>query len=178
MRKIYAIVVLLFTITVSSAQNLDVTYKAYGDNYTIAVIKPTVENFIVLLNLDDNGFENEMKKHKYFEDNSGGRYRSFWNGSIDNFVYANCVNTFNLNIINNEIRFMLNFDMEYPKGIISSLLKDLKPYYKKSQNNTLGYTTDYFAFKIGDYYYEFYYTQLENRYDISAVRTKIENDKP
>ncbi len=99
-----------------------------------------------LLSLDENQFELVMKKYKYFEENSSGKYRAFWNGTLDNFIYANCVNTYNFNVMRNEIRFFIAPDMIYPSDAIKSLFRDLKPYYKMTNPNEESIPVDYFAF--------------------------------
>ena len=152
------------------AQSLDVVYKPYGNGYSIAVIKPTIENFILLLSLNENQFEVKMKEYKYFEEESTGKYRSFWNGSLDNYAYAKCVNTFSYNVMRNEIRFMVSADMIYPSDIITQLYRNLKPYYKESASDLDGNSIDYFAFKVNDVAYKFYISNKETFYDVVVLK--------
>ena len=85
MKKFLALLFVLMSID-TYAQTLDVAYKSYGsDNYyTMTVIKPTVMNFITLLSLDEASFVSVMQKYNYFEEDNGGKYRTFGNGSLDN----------------------------------------------------------------------------------------------
>lgn len=153
---------------------LDIASKPYDDyNREMVVIKPTVENFAKLLSLNEVEFEKIMKKYGYFEENSAGKYRAFWNGGLDNFIYTKCVNTFNYNIIENEVRFFLSDDMQYPVDAMTSLYRELKPYYNKSKLNSEGNTVDYFVFKGGEYVFQFFITDNGKMFDVVAVRKHI-----
>ena len=174
MKKLLVLLLLIFSFNSANSQNLNVEYKSYGGGYSIAVIQPTIENFILLLSLDENQFENEMKQYKYFEDNSGGKYRAFWNGSLDNFAYAKCVNTFNFNVMRNEIRFMVDAEMVYPENSITNLYRDLKPYYKDSKSDMDGNVVDYFAFKADGFVYSFFITNRVKLYDIMVLKENIQ----
>lgn len=153
---------------------LDIASKPYGDHDSeMIVIKPTVGNFAKLLSLNEVEFEEIMKKYGYFEENSAGKYRAFWNGSLTNFIETKCVNTFNYNIIGNEVRFFLYDDMQYPVDAMSSLYRELKPYYNQSKANSEGNTVDYFVFKGGEYVFQFFITDNGKMFDVVAIRKHI-----
>lgn len=173
MRKITLLIFLLFVGIYAKAQTLDVVYKPYGEKYSICVIKPTIQNFISLLSLDENQFELVMKEYKYFEENSSGKYRAFWNGTLDNYVYAECVNTYNFNVMRNEIRFFVASDMVYPSDAITSLFRALKPYYKMSKPNEESIPVDYFAFKENGFMYEFFILSTLKLYDITVLKKEL-----
>ena len=151
------------------AQTLDVCYKPY-EGYSMPVIKPTVENFISLLSLNENQFENIMRRYKYLEENSSGKYRVFWNGSLDNFTYAKCVNTYCFNVMRNEIRFMVASDMVYPADAMTSLYRSLKPYFKASRAGADGLPVDYFAFKKDGAIYGFYIIDKGTLFDVVVTK--------
>lgn len=176
MKRIFLFTIIFVTGLVAHAQKLDVKYKVYGSNYTIAVIQPTVENFIKLLSLSEREFEACMKRYKYFEEDSQGKYRSFWNGSLDNFTYAECVNTFMINVMIQEVRFMVSYDYVYPSNAITSLFRELKPFYKATRPDMDGNSIDYFSFVNQGYTYEFYITTRPTLYDIQ-VKSKLANNK-
>lgn len=175
MKKVLTTLLCVMSFICVKAQTLETADKSYGEGYAITVILPTVENFITLASLSESEFEEVMKKYKYFEEDSEGRYRSFWNGTLDNFAYAQCVNTFLYDIISERIRFMMEIDMAYPSSCITDLYRKLKPYYKQSKMTPDGFNVELFGFKINSWAY--YITIYNNgeRYDISAWREKIKN---
>ena len=148
------------------SQTLDVTYKSYSGG-SIAVIKPTIPNFVTLLSLTESEFERKMKQYNYYEDDKPGKYRSFSNGSITNFMYTKCVNTYLYNIMKNEIRFFVSIDMIYPSDAISLLYRELKPYFVDSKLNTNGNSVDYFAVKYENSVYDFFVTNTGTMYDVT-----------
>ena len=174
MKTFLTVLLLSFSLNSVKSQNLNVEYKSYGDGHSVAVIQPTIENFILLLSLDGSQFENKMKQYRYFEDNSSGKYRTFWNGSLDNFAYAKCVNSFDFNVMRNEIRFMVDAEMVYPENSITDLYRDLKPYYKDSKSDVDGYVVDYFAFKTDGFVYSFFITNWVKLYDIMVLKERIQ----
>lgn len=174
MKKLLFVPMLVFAMQYTKAQQLDVRYKPYSNGkYSMAVIMPTINNFICLLALSESEFRNKMKEYKYFVQDESGKYISYWNGGIDNFAYAKCVNIFSYNVMRNEIRFMVDLDMIYPSDVITSLFRDLKPYYKGTKMDSAGYTVDYFAFKSEEFSYEFFVTSNPKYYDIIVLRKRI-----
>lgn len=170
MRKLLLLMLFALQVTFASmAQTLDVCYKPYG-GHSMAVIKPTIENFITLLSLNEYQFESTMNRYKYFEENSSGKYRSFWNGSLDNFTYANCVNTYCFNVMQNEIRFMVSHDMVYPSDAITSLYRGLKPYFQTSGVGTDGIPIDLFSFKKDGFVYSFYIRNTGSLFDVVVTK--------
>lgn len=167
-------IVLILFVTLPSlnigAQTLDVCYKPY-EGYSMTVIKPTINNFINLLSLNETQFVSTMKRYKYFEENSSGKYRSFWNGSLDNFTYAMCVNTFSFNVMQNEIRFMVSHDMVYPSDAITSLYRGLKPYFQTSGVGADGLPIDLFSFKKDGFVYSFYIRNTGTIFDVTVTKT-------
>lgn len=177
MKKLLVLLLLIFSFNGANSQNLNVEYKFYDSGYSVAVIQPTIENFILLLSLDENQFENEMKQYKYFEHDSRGKYRAFWNGSLTNFAYAKCVvNEFSFNVMRNEIRFVVSAETVYPENSITNLYRDLKPYYQNSQYNMDGNVVDYFAFKADGFVYSFFITNSVEHaaYDIMVLKENIQ----
>lgn len=169
-RLLIAMVVLLITIPIK-AQTLETVTKPYGSGYSMIVIKPTLNNFITLVGLTGSQFESIMRKYNYFEqEGSGGKYISFWNGSLDNYTYAQCVNTYNYNVMRSEVRLFVLIDMVYPNNAITDLLQDLRPYYKKSGFGATGNHIDVFVFRRNSNTYEFYVTSYNNMYDITVLK--------
>lgn len=112
------------------AQELDVCTKPYGEEQEIVVIKPTVANFLTLLSLTEEQFQNVMEDNSYINQEWGGRFLAYWNGSHENFSQAKCVNAFLYNRAENEVHFVVGREMIYPQGSIISLVRDLRPYFK------------------------------------------------
>ncbi len=166
------LLLMLFALQVSfaaMAQTLDVCYKPY-EGHSMTVIKPTISNFISLLSLNETQFVSTMKRYKYFEENSSGKYRSFWNGSLDNFTYAMCVNTYSFNVMQNEIRFMVSHDMVYPADAMTSLYRGLKPYFKTSGLGADGIPIDLFSFKKDGFVYSFYIRNTGSLFDVVVTK--------
>lgn len=151
------------------AQTLDVCYKPY-EGRSMTVIKPSINNFISLLSLNETQFISTMKRYKYFEENSSGKYRSFWNGSLDNFTYAMCVNTYSFNVMQNEVRFMVSHDMVYPADAMTSLYRGLKPYFKTSGVGADGIPIDLFSFKKDGFVYSFYIRNTGSLFDVTVTK--------
>lgn len=171
MKKVFALMLFALQMSLSVvAQTLDVCYKPY-EGHSMTVIKPTINNFISLLSLSETQFESTMKRYKYFEENSSGKYRSFWNGSLDNFTYAMCVNTFSFNVMQNEIRFMVSHDMIYPSDAITSLYRGLKPYFQTSGVGADGLPIDLFSFKKDGFVYSFYIRNTGTIFDVTVTKT-------
>ena len=170
MKKIITLIlfVILSSLKIES-QTLDICYKPYG-GHSMVVIKPTIENFITLLSLNETQFVSTMKRYKYFEENSSGKYRSFWNGSLDNFTYAMCVNTYSFNVIQNEVRFMVSHDMVYPADAMTSLYRGLKPYFKTSGVGADGIPIDLFSFKKDGFVYSFYIRNTGSLFDVVVTK--------
>lgn len=173
MKKIITVILITIATAHMETKALDVTYKPYGSGHSMAVIVPTINNFIELSAMSESEFERTMQLYKYFENDNEGKYRSFWNGSLDNFAYANCVNTFSYNVMRDEIRFYVSRDMVYPQNAITELYRELRPYYKDSKINSQGYTVDLFAFKIDDAGYYFYITESDSLFDILMLKKYI-----
>jgi hypothetical protein len=171
MKKVFALMLFALQMSLSVvAQTLDVCYKPY-EGHSMTVIKPTINNFISLLSLSETQFESTMKRYKYFEENSDGKYRTFWNGSLDNFTYAMCVNTYCFNVMQNEIRFMVSSDMIYPADAMTSLYRSLRPYYKTSGVGTDGLPIDLFSFKKDGFVYSFYIRNTGTMFDVTVTKT-------
>ena len=171
MKKFIALLFVLVSIN-SYAQTLDVAYKSYGsDNYyTMTVIKPTVMNFIILLSLDEASFVSVMKKYKYFEEDNGGKYRTFGNGSLDNYAYAHCANSYSYSMTRDEIRFFVAKEMIYPSTAMTDLYRELRPYYKDSKPNEQGGSIDLYMFNYGNSSYSFFITIYPKYYDVTVVK--------
>lgn len=169
---IFAFLTLLSTLSVH-AQDLDIVSKSYDYSHSINVIEPTVKNFKYLLSLNEYQFEATMKQQGYFEQDQSGKYRSFWNGSLDNFAYTKCVNSYCYSMIRKEVRYMVAADMIYPSSSITNLLRTLRPYYVKSGANLSGNTVNIFIMNDKEYRYEFYFTLASNVYDITVLRKDI-----
>ena len=171
MKKFIALLFVLVSIN-SYAQTLDVAYKSYGsDNYyTMTVIKPTVMNFITLLSLDEASFVSVMKKYKYFEEDNGGKYRTFGNGSLDNYAYAHCANSYSYSMTRDEIRFFVAKEMIYPSTAMTDLYRELRPYYKDSKPNEQGGSIDLYMFNYGNSSYSFFITIYPKYYDVTVVK--------
>lgn len=169
MKKLIVILFVLISIN-CNAQTLDVAYKSYGSGYSMTVIKPTATNFITLLSLDEISFVSTMKKYKYFEEDNGGKYRTFGNGSIDNYAYAHCANSFSYSMTRDEIRFFVMVDMIYPSSAMTDLYRELKPYHKDSKQNSQGYTVDLYMFNYGTSTYSFFITAYPDAYDVTVIK--------
>ncbi len=144
---------------------LDVAYKS-DDGYSMCIIKPTIDNFIRLINMSEIQFVQAMKNYQYFaDDESGGKYVSYWNGSIDNII-SKSVNTYMYNIMRKEIRCLVPMDMIYPQGAIQDLYRALRQYYVTSASST-----DKFSLSYNGDIYEFYITtHNSSTYDIQVLK--------
>ena len=149
----------------TNAQTLEVVHKPYGSGYSMIVIKPTIDNFIKLVNMSELQFVQTMRNYQYFSTDDDGKYVSYWNGSIDNFAYAKCVNTFLYNIMRKEIRCFVPMDMIYPQGIIQDLYRTLRQYHVASAQSI-----DKFSFNYNGSIYEFYITTQATSYDIQVLK--------
>ena len=169
MKKLIVILFVLISIN-CNAQTLDVVYKSYGSGYSMTVIKPTATNFITLLSLDEMSFVSTMKKYKYFEEDNGGKYRTFGNGSLDNYAYAHCANSFSYSMTRNEIRFFVAKDMIYPSSAMTDLYRELRSYHKDSKQDSQGYTVDLYMFNYGESTYSFFITAYPEAYDVIVIK--------
>lgn len=170
MKKILIVFCIVACTIKISAQQLEFSKISYGSGHTMYVIHPNISNFITLLSLNETQFIEKMKQFKYFEESSDGKYISYWNGSLDNYTYTKCVNTFMYNVMRDEIRFMVSREMVYPSDVITSLFRDLKPYYKDSRRNADGNSIDLFGFKSENIIYEFYITTHSTFFDVLVLK--------
>lgn len=169
MKNLISILFLLISVTVS-AQHLQVAYKSYGNGQSMCVIPPTINNFIYLLDCSENEFRKEMSYYKYFEEDSQGKYISYWNGSITNFMYVNACTRFAYNLMRDEIRCIVQDNMVFPVNAISDLYKNLKPYYVRSGYDYDGNVIDLFSMDLNYHTYEFYLSKSGDYYDITVLK--------
>jgi hypothetical protein len=182
MKKIFFSLLFLDFCLFAGAQTLEISSKPYGPKYFMTVIKPTVNNFITLLSLNESQFEILMDRYKYERLDGGGRYLSFWNGNVDNFAFAKCVNTFSYSEIRDEIRFSVNYDMIYPSDAMTSLFRELRPYFKNETSGDNGYAVDFYAFKMGAFAYCFYIYSSKSSdgtldYNVTAQKSILSDGK-
>ena len=150
MKNLISILFLLISVTVS-AQHLQVAYKSYGNGQSMCVIPPTINNFIYLLDCSENEFRKEMSYYKYFEEDSQGKYISYWNGSTTNFMYVNACTRFAYNLMRDEIRLKLPFETGRHIEIDGNVI-------------------DLFSMDLNYYTYEFYLSKSGDYYDITVLK--------
>lgn len=129
MKKIFLLIAVLAMASFARAQQVDVCTKTYDGGSEMIVIKPTVENLVKLLAMDEKQFKAAMQKFKYVGQVEDGNVIAYWNGTNDNFAYAKCVNSFLLNKQTGEVHFAVGRDMVYPQGSVMALYRDLAPYH-------------------------------------------------
>ncbi len=169
--RLFCIIIcmLLFKVSVP-AQHLQTSNKTYGGKYSICVIRPTIDNFIYLLNCTESQFKSEMLYYKYFELDTPGKFLSYWNGTLDNFMEAKACTSFFYSLLGNELRCSVPTDMVYPSDAISSLYRDLKPYFVKSGHGPNGNSIDSFKLTKSGTVYEFYLTEVDSSYYITILK--------
>ena len=137
------------------AQELDICTKPYGEEQEIIVIKPTVANFVQMLSMDGEQFKAAMEKYSYIDQEFGGEFLAYWNGSHDNFNSAKCVNAYLYYEGKKELHFVVGRQMVYPQGSIMSLMRDLRPYFKEIKRDEDRHRVEVFEMKDESSVYEF-----------------------
>lgn len=154
MRKVMFLFAMLLGLHLQ-AQELDVCTKPYGEEQEIIVIKPTVANFVAMLSMDAEQFKATLEKYSYINQDLGGDFLAYWNGSHENFSSAKCVNAFLYQEGNKELHFVVGREMVYPQGSIMSLMRDLRPHFKEMQRDEGRHRVEVFEVKDESSVYEF-----------------------
>ena len=137
------------------AQELDVCTKPYGEEQEFIVIKPTVANFVTMLSMSGEQFKTALEKYSYIDQELGGDFLAYWNGSHENFSSAKCVNAFLYHESNKELHFVVGREMVYPQGSSMSLMRELRPYFKEMQRDEGRHRVEVFEVKEESVVYEF-----------------------
>ena len=157
------LIVLMFAfafVTQSKTITLDYVVKSYNDGYKVKMIRPTIDNFIKLSNLDYQEFADTFKQYGYINCDFG-EYMAYWNGDIDNLAeYFSVYNTFGYgwNIYNHEIIYIADYDKVYPSTDVTDLQIALTPYEQGSYKIDSGATTILFVYPKGQDKYYFFIT--------------------
>lgn len=167
------IITLLFILIISyiNAASLDYVVKTYNDGYKVNMIRPTIDNFIKLSNMNYQEFADTFEKYGYINCDFG-EYMAYWNGNIDNLAEYVCVyNTFiyGMNTFNHEIGYIASYDKVYPSTDITDLQIALNPYKQKSYKIDSGATTTLYVVARGNDKYYFFITS-SGFWDIRIVK--------
>lgn len=128
MKKLTFLLTLWITIT-CGAQNLTSVSKTYGSGYSVNVIQPTIENFILLCDMSESQFVSAMEAKGYFPTGDSGNPITYWNASLDNLAYAFAVNSWEYNILSGWRTYMVKKEYIYPNNSMTDFIRSLTPYY-------------------------------------------------
>lgn len=170
MKKLLFFIISFIAIS-SSAQGLQYDVKNYGHGYSLKIIEPTIDNFILLCDMTESNFVYSLKSMGYFlNPDSSSPAPDYWNGSIDNFAYAKAINSFS-RYPNGWIVYWGEKQYQYPSNSFSNFLSELSPYYYEQTDQIYpGRNSDVYKITRNGYVYGIFITNMGKAWDVHAYR--------